>query len=104
MRNARALALVLLGFVLLPACGSSGGADAVDSGPVVDGGSTVDALPGATTKRLVSSQFALNQGEEYYQCQRVTITDALHILKVTPVSPTGVHHEVFAIDESHTMP
>src|SRR5262245_14901930 len=96
--------VLLLPLLLVSACGSGGGANGADSGTPIDGAVAIDAPPGTSTMRLVTSQYNLNNGEVYYPCQRLTVPDALHILKITPVSPTGVHHEVFAIDESRSMP
>jgi Copper type II ascorbate-dependent monooxygenase, C-terminal domain len=99
-------ALALVAALAASGCGSGGSANGDDDGGAVtvDATVTVDAPPGSTTVRLVSSTYSLNAGEEFYQCQRLTLPDAVNVLKITPVSPTGVHHEVFAIDDSHTMP
>src|SRR3569832_1531035 len=56
--------------------------------------------PGTHWLRLVTSDYDLKSGSEGYQCQRVTVPQDLYILKITPVSPMGVHHVVLAIDPS----
>ena len=50
---------------------------------------------------LISSDYSIPPGTEGYQCQRITADRDLYILKITPVSPLGVHHEVLAIDPSN---
>lgn len=50
---------------------------------------------------LISSDYNIPPGSERYQCQRITADRDLYILKITPVSPSGVHHEVLAIDPSN---
>jgi hypothetical protein len=63
-----------------------------------DMGTSVDMPPGTMTMRLIASTFSLAPGVEKYQCERLTLPADLHIVRVTPVSPNGVHHEVLAID------
>lgn len=92
----------LVGLVIfLAACSSHGpnlgGGDAGTGG----GGSGDMALPpGATSERLISSDFMVAPGTEDYQCQRITMQKDVNIVRITPVSPLGVHHEVVAIDPS----
>src|SRR4051812_11124155 len=75
-----------------PGDGGGGGEDM--------GGETGDLAlpPGQMTMRLISSTFTLAPGTETYQCERLTIPDDMYIVRITPVSPVGVHHEVMAID------
>ncbi|MCC6999778.1 MAG: hypothetical protein IT370_34565 [Deltaproteobacteria bacterium] len=99
MKTTRSLLLALL--VLTASCGGGG---AGDDDVTVDAGASVDAPPGTALRRLIVSDYSIPAGMEFYQCQRVTVTEALDILTIKPVSPTGVHHEVFAIDESGLQP
>jgi hypothetical protein len=50
--------------------------------------------------RLLESSYTIGAGKEFYQCQRVTLPADTHIVGFYPVSPTGVHHQVLAIDPS----
>lgn len=69
------------------------------SGPSAD---LAQPLPPHTRLlHLISSDYTIPPGSERYQCQRITADKDLYILKVTPVSPLGVHHEVLAIDPSN---
>jgi hypothetical protein len=54
--------------------------------------------PGTTAMILATSDYNIPPGQEFYQCQRVTVTDDLYIVKFTPIAPPGVHHQVLAID------
>jgi hypothetical protein len=54
--------------------------------------------------RIVDSSYMIPAGDEFYQCERVVAQSDLYILGFTPVSPMGVHHELFAIDPSGTAP
>lgn len=54
--------------------------------------------PGAKAMRLIESEYEIQPGQEFYQCQRLTLPANANIVRITPVSPEGVHHEVFAID------
>ncbi len=54
--------------------------------------------PGTKVMHLISSDYTINPGKEGYQCQRITVDRDLYIMKITPVAPLGVHHEVLAID------
>jgi hypothetical protein len=56
--------------------------------------------PGTQLRDLIESDFSLSPGDEYYQCQRVTLKEDVFIVRMTPVSPLGVHHQVLAIDPS----
>jgi hypothetical protein len=60
--------------------------------------------PGTTESQLISSDFSLPAGTEDYWCQRVTVKSDMYIVRVTPLSPVGVHHEVLAIDPSGMYP
>jgi hypothetical protein len=46
------------------------------------------------------TDFEIPAGDEFYQCQRLTLPEDLHIVRIAPESPTGVHHQVLAIDPS----
>jgi hypothetical protein len=65
-----------------------------------DGGGDMALPPGTTGMTLISSDYMIPTGQEFYQCQRMTVQQDMYLVKVTPVSPTGVHHEVLAIDPS----
>jgi hypothetical protein len=85
-----------------PGPGPGGSPDGASGGGVDLAGGPGDlALPPHTRMiRLVSSTYDIPAGTENYQCQRVTIPQDMYILRITPVSPDGVHHEVVAIDPS----
>jgi hypothetical protein len=102
----------ILAFLLMAGCsangvngggdgggGGGGGGGSNDMGP----GETPDmALPlGTMGMRLVSSDYTVPAGTEFYQCQDITVPTDLYIVRITPVSPLGVHHEVLAIDPSN---
>jgi hypothetical protein len=57
--------------------------------------------PGTTMMRLVSSDYSIPSGNEFYQCQQVTLPNDIYVVKIIPISPLGVHHEVLAIDPSN---
>lgn len=84
---------------------SPGTNDNADSGaPAADLSQSNEdmALPPHTRMlRLIASDYDIPPGTERYQCQRITVDKDLYLLKVTPVSPLGVHHEVLAIDPSN---
>mgnify|MGYP002137584815 CR=1 FL=1 len=98
----RALAFTLCALSVVACSGSP--APGSDPGEQQDQGSSSPAdmaqalPPGTRMLRLVASDYNIKPGTEGYQCQRVTIPSDLYILKITPVSPNGVHHEVLAID------
>lgn len=79
-----------------PDTGPDGQQDMATSPPTPDLSEPLP--PGTRVMRLIASDFNIKPGTEGYQCQRVTIPSDIYILKITPVSPTGVHHEVLAID------
>ncbi len=56
--------------------------------------------PGAVENRMLASDFEIPAGTEFYQCQRITLTDDLYVVRIAPESPKGVHHQVLAIDPS----
>lgn len=82
-----------------PDTGSDGQQDMATSTPTPDLSEPLP--PGTRVMRLVASDFDIKPGTEGYQCQRVTIPNDIYILRITPVSPTGIHHEVLAIDPSN---
>jgi hypothetical protein len=95
----RPRAALFSAFVLVAGCTSSNpGGD----GGMVDmaqgGGGDMALPPGTMQMRLIESTFNLAPGVEKYQCQRLTLPADMHIVRVIPVSPQGVHHEVLAID------
>jgi len=98
----RALVFTLCALSVAACSGSP--APGSDPGEQQDQGSSSPAdmaqalPPGTRLLRLVASDYNIKPGTEGYQCQRVTIPSDLYILKITPVSPNGVHHEVLAID------
>ncbi len=74
--------------------GSAGGGGGSGSGGDM-------ALPAGTTMtRLIETHFSVDPGQEYYWCKEIAVPSDLAIVEVIPVSPLGVHHEVFAIDPS----
>src|SRR5207237_6794251 len=65
------------------------------------GGNADMALsPGTSMMRLVTSHYSIPPGKEFYQCEQITVPSDVYIIKIIPVSPLGVHHEVMAIDPS----
>jgi hypothetical protein len=50
--------------------------------------------------RFIQSHYSIGPGQEGYWCQEIPVPNDMYIVKVIPVSPTGVHHEVLAIDPS----
>jgi hypothetical protein len=48
----------------------------------------------------MDAEYEIDPGTEYYLCRRITLQSDIHIVRITPVSPLGVHHEVLAIDPS----
>lgn len=107
--------LASLGFAALlvmvvPACGGGGddddtpdaGGGGPDGAAGPDGATTADAGAGAT--RLITSNYTIPPGSEFYQCQRVTATEDLWVRTITPVSGAGTHHEIFAIDPNKAQP
>jgi len=53
---------------------------------------------------LLTVGFTVPVGQEFYRCRRVTTTEDIWIKSLTPTSPAGVHHQVFAIDKSTNPP
>jgi len=99
-RTGSGLAL-LVGFSFLGCGGGSGTNGNGDGGNSIDSSTTVDAEvmpPNSKMVRLLSAPFSIPAGQEFYQCTRVNATEQLDVLKIIPVSPNGVHHEVFAVD------
>lgn len=87
-----------------PANGNSPSDNPDSSAPGADlgqGSGDMALLPNTRMLHLVSSDYDIPPGSERYQCQRITVDKDLYILKITPVSPLGVHHEVLAIDPSN---
>jgi hypothetical protein len=81
--------------------GGGGGEDMAAGGGDAGGGTPDLALPPNTVNmRLVESAYDIPAGMEFYQCQRITLTADVNIVRITPVSPQGVHHEVLAIENS----
>src|SRR4051794_21818207 len=86
------VSFALLFVVSLTGCSSSNGSSD-------DGGAGDLALPpGTESLRLVESSYDIAPGDEYYQCQHITMTQDAYLVRITPESPVGVHHEVLAID------
>src|SRR5262249_25622002 len=70
-----------------------------------DGGSSSDDAsvpPGTEVLHLVSSDYTVPAGQEVYPWERITVPNDIYLVKITPLSPLGVHHEVVAIDPSGT--
>jgi hypothetical protein len=64
------------------------------------GGYDMGLPPGAVSARMLVSAFSIPSGDEFYQCQRITLTEDLYVVRISPESPQGVHHQVLAIDPS----
>ena len=82
---------------------ADGGTPTRDLSGTIPGADLATATLPPNTKllHLVSSDYTIPPGTEGYQCQRITVDRDLYILKITPISPLGVHHEVLAIDPSN---
>src|SRR5215468_985026 len=78
--------------------GGGGGGNGGGGGGGGSGGGDMALPPNTTMMRLVTSHYVIPVGQEFYQCEQVTVPSDLYIVKVIPVSPLGVHHEVLAID------
>jgi hypothetical protein len=77
-----------------------GGGIGMGGGGGTGGGGDMALPPGTTMMRLVTSHYSIPPGKEFYQCEQITLPSDVYIVKVIPVSPLGVHHEVLAIDPS----
>jgi hypothetical protein len=108
MRAMRATCLML--FVALAVAGCSSGSNGSSDG---GGGGSVDlgGNPGGdmtmrmrNNEPLLTVNYTIPVGQELYRCRRVTATEDIWIKSLTPTSPAGVHHQVFAIDKSSTPP
>src|SRR5262245_52644377 len=86
----------LLILALLSGCPASMSSMAPDMG-----GDDLSTPPGTRSLKLLSTDYSITPGPagEFYQCQRVTLTEDVYITKITPTSQPGLHHEVLAIDE-----
>lgn len=84
--------------VFVVACSSSSGGGGDMAGMMPGGDMTLP--PGTMAMRLIGSDYEIPPGQEFYQCQRITLPADLHIVRITPVSPLGVHHEALAIENS----
>jgi hypothetical protein len=78
--------------------GGVGGGGGGGSGGM--GGADMATAPGTTMTRFIQTHYSIPAGQEFYWCDEVAVPNDLAIIKITPVSPLGVHHEVFAIDPS----
>jgi hypothetical protein len=72
--------------------------------PSSDGGLSADMSRVRNNEPLLTVNYTIPVGEEFYQCRRVTATEDIWIKSVTPTSPPGVHHQVFAIDNATNPP
>src|SRR5439155_1871269 len=80
--------------------GTGGSGGIAGGGGGGTGGGDMALPPGTTMMRLVTSHYSIPPGKEFYQCEQITVPSDVYIVKVIPVSPLGVHHEVLAIDPS----
>jgi hypothetical protein len=67
-------------------------------------GGTADLARVRNNEPLLTVNYVIAPGEEFYRCRRVTTTEDIWIKSLTPTSPAGVHHQVFAIDKSTNPP
>jgi hypothetical protein len=80
-----------------------GGGGGGDMGlPVMTGGDMT--MRQRNNEPLLTVNYTIPVGDEFYRCRRVTATEDIWIKSLTPTSPAGVHHQVFAIDKSSSPP
>ncbi len=102
MRNPLAL-LFALGMAVGAGCSNPLNSGVSDMG-MNAGADLAVAQVETFTSELISSEFTIPAGDEFYQCERIVATQDLYILDIKPISPTGVHHEVVAIDPGNSPP
>jgi hypothetical protein len=79
--------------------GSAGTGGSAGSGGATggSGGSSGSAGSPSEKRMLISADWTLAGGSEFYQCTRLTVTEDLYITEFHPVIPLGTHHTVLTL-------